>query len=514
MTKLGFGLADVKYHMPTIRLPDTLGGAAVGALGGLGTYGLSRAMTPDDSKDQPSLATHLGVGAAAGAGIGNLVGDRARRYLANNLMPYEYQSTARKSHGEMLRPRSLQHVWDTMILDKPDTQMTDMLRNEMRKPQFGIDSRRELLRRHLNLPVREGTEIFESTGMKPFTPSFKPNGKPLSGGIPGTYEHLQLKPDALSRYPDSDRIVEDTHTTPNDPWSEILARHGTQQMGDKTRIFDHWDFGLSPEERNVGWDYLKRTATGDPGMQEPIPFSQLRTWRRDQTVDDFAGRTRMDHLKTLLQRYLLNDILGTGGVVFDQTFSKTGMEAAVNQKPAKAPRERRAMGGKFVGRGKSTPAKTALTKMSTRLDLPDLDQVTQQMQNISPQILAKMYGVQGLGAASGGAIPGIGFGTLFGAADGSDRGDMLEGAARGAIRGGGTALGGGLGFGLGGAAGALLGGAAGGGMEGARAGGQIGSLLGTGLGALTGYAGTGAMLGPPSPAKTALCKMGLMEDTK
>jgi GNAT superfamily N-acetyltransferase len=100
-------------QLPRIRVPDTAVGAGVGALGGLGLDALWGAR-PGESRWRKRLGRVL-AGAGAGALAGNVVGDRARRYISNSFVPFGYENDAVKA----LRPRSFSHVWNAAILDKP-----------------------------------------------------------------------------------------------------------------------------------------------------------------------------------------------------------------------------------------------------------------------------------------------------------------------------------------------------------------------------------------------------------
>ena len=128
-------LKNIRYHMPKVRGFDSAVGAGLGALGGLGVAGVRDWFSDDEEKDNARYWTHGLGGAALGFGAGNLVGDRARRYIANNVTPYGYEglhtgdkdtASLTKELGiggtnqtDFLKPRSWAHFYRTAIQDRP-----------------------------------------------------------------------------------------------------------------------------------------------------------------------------------------------------------------------------------------------------------------------------------------------------------------------------------------------------------------------------------------------------------
>ena len=403
-------MQNIRYHMPRIRPMDSVVGAGLGALGGLGVAGVRDAMGDDEEKDNSRYWTHGLAGAVGGFGLGNLVGDRARRYVANNVAPFGYAgryagsedyATASREAGvqakdplnttqaDFLRPRSWAHFYNTAIADKPSQATRDFLTHDKgpNLTEFATDARQELLRRHMDLPVRPENALFKSTGRRWFQPTTSHTGDVRSGGIPGNREHVELAPGTLERYKDKglgmylDRTEahittpkelpetttkqvydtrektrwtgypwnrkKETYTVPEteprtvtehvgmkpnpahaklkgDPWSGVFARHGTQlDHENKTgRVFDHWDFGLQPLENAL----LKEYMTGGANLDDTVPYSVRSDWNKQQIADWFGGGkgqddpTKRDHMMGMLKRVILNDVLGSGGVVFDQEF--------------------------------------------------------------------------------------------------------------------------------------------------------------------------------------------------
>jgi hypothetical protein len=109
-------IRGIHEQLLAVRVPDSVVGGGVGALGGLGYDWFKKRNEKDATKGQKHKDTFRRalVGAGLGAAAGNAVGDRARRYAVNNMSPYGYGEN--KSD---LEPKSLKHIWDSAIADKP-----------------------------------------------------------------------------------------------------------------------------------------------------------------------------------------------------------------------------------------------------------------------------------------------------------------------------------------------------------------------------------------------------------
>ncbi len=413
-------LRGIRYHAPRIRPFDSAVGLGLGALGGLGVASVRDALGSDEEKDNKRYWTHALGGAALGFGGANLVGDRARRYLSNNLPPFSYGSydasqynkggfnfpAAMKAQGvtpgpspsptDFLKPRSWQHFWNTAIADRPSEATVNFLKDKpgVNLGEFGAKARMELLRRHMNLPVKPNDAVFRSTGKRWFQPDVSETGNVISGGIPGVREHVEISPEAWKRYAGTGSRLDDylkkteahlttpkqipyartetvypevtkqrtegwfpwtkrqvSYTEPadqpverkvytglkdnpayaklkSDPWSDLFARHGTQfnPSGRQARVFDHWDFGLQPLESALLKQYLGTAAGGGTGAlrKNLIPSTVRDDWDKAQVADSFGtvgkDSNQYEHMLSLLQRMVLNNVLGRGGVVFDQEF--------------------------------------------------------------------------------------------------------------------------------------------------------------------------------------------------
>ena len=341
----------IKHHLPRPRLLDTLGGSALGAGLGGGVYGLRRLVSgeDDDEADRMGLLGHLGIGAGLGGVLGNVVGDRARRWVSNRIVPWGYGPSQKK----YLKPRSLRDFWEGAILDKP-LQLSD---KELLKPDSGHENlprtiwgmRRELLRRGMGLPVRdEENAFFRSIGRHKYAPT------KASGGLPGTYRTVELNPKRWAaelaressigsefgpgewssftpqqqaaikaKYPkhwyhyrpithmqealevSSGRQRGTSANHPDlparpylqkNPLESLLARHGTEYTPQTAQVHDLWDFGLTPHEDKLMRQYMKEYAsdlTGDTKfMVQGVPGwrgTPDNSFEGPDTLDSFEG---------------------------------------------------------------------------------------------------------------------------------------------------------------------------------------------------------------------------------
>lgn len=138
-------LQALRAQMPGFHLPDTLLGAAGGAGAGL-LYDYVRG--GEKGKRFPTALRRALLGALVGAGATNLVGDRARRYLTNSVVPAGYDAG---NILAQLKPRSWQHVWDAAGKDIPsfDPAVVQKFTEKFKNPEVGqraLTARREIER--------------------------------------------------------------------------------------------------------------------------------------------------------------------------------------------------------------------------------------------------------------------------------------------------------------------------------------------------------------------------------
>ena len=106
--------ADLQSQLPGLHPKDILLGAAAGGGAGL-IYDLAAGTKPGEKRLPKALKRILGGAAIGGAGA-NLIGDRARRYITNTVIPLDYNASDKV---KQLMPGSLKRFIDAAILDKP-----------------------------------------------------------------------------------------------------------------------------------------------------------------------------------------------------------------------------------------------------------------------------------------------------------------------------------------------------------------------------------------------------------
>lgn len=186
-------LFNIRSQLPGLHPVDT----AVGALGGAALGGLydivrgNSARLPSNKRWRSTARRMLGGALLGGAGV-NLVGDRARRYISNTLIPFGYDNQrmqnvvikpkqlmddiaarwknwragkttmtgAGVAGNETPAPDSLSKIWDAAILDKRHYDPKDLAEVSSWGNYGGtIDSRREIMRRsfgvHANNPATD-----------------------------------------------------------------------------------------------------------------------------------------------------------------------------------------------------------------------------------------------------------------------------------------------------------------------------------------------------------------------
>jgi len=307
--------------MPRFRIPDTLVGGTLGAGAGAGVYGLRHAMTPEKDREKweknHSLVQHLLGGAATGAVAGNIVGDRGRRYISNNLIPFDYAS-----QENTFKPRSLAQVNRTLIQDLPANDLPGDF--GLMFTQHSELARRELLRRALGVHTNKpATDYFREIGKHPFEPT------ELSGGIKGNYDTVEFNPPRLKdlyQATSSDMLgngpFADSHTLPD--WQDngytnflaaLLSRHKVRPEHKNTsnlEASDLWDFAPDAVDKHLWRDTLSQAKTrGLSTLHDRVNTDDAEYLRNQQNGAPLSpGSTeRKTWLKSLISRIVLDKLI-------------------------------------------------------------------------------------------------------------------------------------------------------------------------------------------------------------
>jgi len=335
--------ASVKHHLPNIRLFDSV----AGALGGAGLAGLGTALTSGDTdstkeKSKKHYLRNMLVGAAAGAVGGNIVGDRFRRYVVNNLPAAGYGNS---DHGAALRPKSVKQVWDTLVMDRPSESVLNIGPMAGREGQFSLKpdaaaARYELFRRSMDLPIADPSNaFFREVGRQDWAPT------ETSGGVPGNFRTIELNParfqaDSLDKDSTASKFKSRIRSVYRNPdregeypaMGDYLSRHGYRRDSEgNLSIEDLWDFALTPDEETQLKKYAKEF------VRQPSAMNQIQSEYKARTSNGWKSSwdplwegtdhipTKLEHAREMLKRKLLNTLLlRDGGVLFKQKFDRRG----------------------------------------------------------------------------------------------------------------------------------------------------------------------------------------------
>jgi hypothetical protein len=283
---------SIYAQLPRIRVPDTAVGAGVGALGGLG-YDLIRGGDPK-ARWRQRIGRIL-TGAGAGALAGNVIGDRTRRYISNSFVPFSYENNP----AQALKPRSLSHIWNAAILDKPQYQQAneeglkrlqaqgkpvvsaltskdydyrkDTLENYM------LPARREIFRRQLGVHTENPlTDIWkegpnDQLFLNPKNPKSLATAQRFMGSMAGG-----IPKDIFSDVGDARRYLNAMSSDNEDAALFSSAVTGGQQVpfkmlpggkGIEGSVLDRWDYTLDPKEQAFFKDNIKNMLTNPKWRQ-------------------------------------------------------------------------------------------------------------------------------------------------------------------------------------------------------------------------------------------------------
>lgn len=329
-------LHNVRGQLPQIRLPDSLIGGGVGALGGALYHGLSDDGEISEQENNKHKWRRILGGAGVGALGGNIIGDRSRRYISNKLYPLGYASGV---PGTSLKPDSLKQVWDAAILDKPQQPEVQSYLAEKFQPagtasddavlkQFGgksraeLAARRELMRHGMGI---HNEDISKDIWAKQQDGSFSLN--PQHKNVNALLDEFMVPNDPRRLLADPNFSVATTNSTPVDRGGGMMGEIvGGQRLaaypynspvgGNDILIKqqDRFDFGADTLEKKQLKDYLLDKLKGKPNTYFTTRVGGYNTDPSYYTnVDNTTGKTKAQllqeetdsNLKSMAKRLLL-----------------------------------------------------------------------------------------------------------------------------------------------------------------------------------------------------------------
>lgn len=310
-------------QLPGLHAPDMAVGGLLGAGAGLAAEAWNGKPGKDRWKRRLGAAL---LGGGLGAAGANLVGDRARRYVSNTVLPWGYAA-----HGPALSPTP-EKVWRGAILDQPvedaDTSVTDYLAEQTpyakdTLQRHALPARRELLRRQMGVHTDDDADIWRRTPagtleLNPANPATDERAARFAAG-PETIDTAMFRDPAKWLAGDRGLV---------DPLSSGLfgaAVTGGQEVphvptagGGAGRILDRFDYSLDPKEN----DFLRDAVTSGNVLSPSWRAAKL-----PEQINNYYGptygqgsSTNGDTTKSLIQRWFMDKVVAPRPAWVDQRF--------------------------------------------------------------------------------------------------------------------------------------------------------------------------------------------------
>lgn len=309
-------------HLPRIRLPDSVVGIGAGVpLAYAGEWlTRSRSLSPEQAKARQRR--WMAGGALAGLGVGNLVGDRARRYITNVMPPLDYSNREKfvvprekvisndnygeKAIPDVNTPIDQKGIWRALVEDKPiwprygkttgDRALAAAHRYEITRRNFGV---------HSDTPSNlMETNSDNSLSISRTSPVMQEAVRALLLPDDGPIKNPSQLAAAINRGTATDKVEYDKGHMAKIVGGQYVASYPLDPEGGSKHIHhvrDRWDYTLNPREvkfRNKAlWDKVFNPASlkNEIGSDPPDYLT--------------AKDTRDAGLKSLLIRTLVNNFL-------------------------------------------------------------------------------------------------------------------------------------------------------------------------------------------------------------
>lgn len=325
-------LAGVYEHLPKIRGFDSVAGAIPGAALGSAVGLVKERLTKPKQKRNyfRAAATGAGVGGILGAGAGNVIGDRTRRYLTNTV-PVIGSGYDNKENVSAVSPFKVgpdggrevdwHKLYEGAILDRPvvSTNKADVLAEGADRSTANRAVRYELFRRQLGVHANRPGDLLSGNrdGSYSLSPSSPAGTKAME---------LLLPPD--SRQTDLRAWLNKVNDVGGSGVGAGLFRDvmggqvvTTSPFGDRDLVnqLDRWDYSLRPNEKSLLLRGLLAKTVGDREFLERKAEPKIDYTRAgdkvDGQVDSLAKRWMMDnvvvdHNPWLKHRFLIDKFDG------------------------------------------------------------------------------------------------------------------------------------------------------------------------------------------------------------
>lgn len=267
--------------------------AAAGGLAGAGAAGLYNWLSddPEEENEMGRKGRNLVIGALAGAGGANLVGDRARRYISNVVHPAGYSADKVMSG---IKDNGWRGAWKGGVLDQP------LWGDKGNSTDYIMDMRRELFRRGLGVHGESAGDFFQTS----------------RGNEVGL--HPRLFNEAGNVQPQVWNALYGVANKPSDSAlpvhlrrSPVLGGFTARRSPDQVNVSDVWDFSLNPKEKDLMLASAKHKFLGG-AAPPPAALRDGISIHNDSSSDGM--------LSSLALRELASKVLMHNPTTFNQSF--------------------------------------------------------------------------------------------------------------------------------------------------------------------------------------------------
>lgn len=334
---------EIYRQLPGFHPVDTLVGAGVGAAGGALYHALSSDERPKHRrKGDNSFWRRLLTGAAVGGLGGNLIGDRARRYISNLPGITGYNP---KQIGRVVRENGWKGIWEGGVLDRPVANQGKGLIDpeSWEQPDAKVPGgwgpeltmRRELLRRNMGVHTDDDTrDFFQDSGVVVNAAGRRLPRIQLHERLADNQGFFKDDPVHGKRYlnavfgngqmgwdDDGNDVAPATGLTgkagyPGRSYSNTLGHYiisrPAEGIGTVRKV---WDVAWEPRLAPLYGKYVRDAVRSPSTLGKRLPLEVAEDALRNPEGDS----TRGDFLKSMTGRWLMNNVLFDRTPLFQST---------------------------------------------------------------------------------------------------------------------------------------------------------------------------------------------------